>query len=86
MHSTIPRGFLHEILVVIIGFLTSLMPAWNYNPDDAAAFAAGQAIAAREDQQQQQGQQPGDAEAVQLGGPVAADQGGDVGGEEPEAA
>ena len=26
------------------------MPAWNYNPEDAAAFAAGQAIAARDDQ------------------------------------
>ena len=35
-------------MVVVLGFITSLLPAWNYNPDDAAAFAAGQAMDARE--------------------------------------
>ena len=46
--NIICRGFLHEIFVIILGFITSLLPAWNYNPDDAAAFAAGQAMDARE--------------------------------------
>ena len=35
------------MLVLILGFITSLLPAWNYNPEDAAAFA----VAAREDQE-----------------------------------
>lgn len=47
--------------MLLLGFVTSLLPAWNYNPEDAAAFAAAQDIAAREEraQQQQQQQQQG---------------------------
>ncbi len=39
--------------MLVLGFLTSLLPGYNFNPEDAAAFAAGQAIAAREGEQQQ---------------------------------
>lgn len=44
------RGMLSEILIFLAGFITSLLPAWNYNPDEAAAFAAAQLA----EQQQQQ--------------------------------
>jgi len=45
-------------MVVILGFVTSLLPAWNYNPEDAAVFAAGQAM---EDQVPAQGGGGGEA-------------------------
>ena len=52
--------------------MTSLLPAWNYNPEDAAAFAAGQDIAMGEEQN--------GGQAAQLGG-ADADAGGGVGGQ-----
>ena len=66
-------------MVVVLGFITSLLPAWNYNPDDAAAFAAGQAMDARE--APAQGDADGEAPG---GGPVengeaAAEEGADGG-------
>jgi len=74
-----PRGILHEILVLIIGFMTSLLPGFNYNPEDAAAFAVAQAIAAREEEQERaQDQDGGDAAAAAAGG-------GDAGGGQPPA-
>lgn len=47
------RGVLTEIGLFFAGFLTSLLPAWNYNPDDAAAFALAQDLMAREAREQQ---------------------------------
>jgi hypothetical protein len=52
------RGVVHELMVLLLGLLTSLMPSWNYNPEDAAAFAAGQAIAVREEREVQAQGQP----------------------------
>lgn len=50
-------GVVWEILTLFVGFITSLLPAWNYNPEDAAVFAAAQEMAAREAREQQQQQQ-----------------------------
>jgi hypothetical protein len=59
-------GILREVAVVVVGFLSSLLPTFNYNPDDAAAFAVAQDMAAREQQQQQQA--PQQQQAVAAGG------------------
>ena len=66
-------------MVIILGFITSLLPAWNYNPDDAAAFAAGQAMDAREVPAQgaADGEAPG-REPVE-NGEAAAEEGADGG-------
>jgi hypothetical protein len=62
-----PRpGFLREVAVVLVGFFTSLLPTFNYNPEDAAAFAMAQELMAREQQMQQQ-EQPGGAAGVGAG-------------------
>ncbi|MEW5312646.1 MAG: hypothetical protein WDW38_004265 [Sanguina aurantia] len=53
------RGMLSEILIFLAGFITSLLPAWNYNPDEAAAFAAAQLA-----EQQQQAAADGAAGAA----------------------
>jgi hypothetical protein len=48
---------------VIIGFVTSLLPGWNYNAEDAAVFAAAQDMVAQEaEQQQQRPQQEGEGD------------------------
>ncbi|GAX82566.1 hypothetical protein CEUSTIGMA_g9992.t1 [Chlamydomonas eustigma] len=72
--APVPRGVVHELLVLILGLFTSLLPSWNYNPEDAAAFAVGQAIAAREEGNGQADQR-GDAAGAQdpQQGPAAAD-------------
>mmetsp|Transcript_18218 Transcript_18218/g.54803 ORF Transcript_18218/g.54803 Transcript_18218/m.54803 type:complete len:652 (+) Transcript_18218:3557-5512(+) len=48
--AAVPRrgGVLREIRALLIGFFTSLLPGWNINPEDAAAFAAAQQMAAAE--------------------------------------
>lgn len=59
-------GVLWEVLTIIVGFVTSLLPGWNHNPEDAAMFAAAQEMLAREvaaermQQQQQQQRRQGD--------------------------
>ncbi|PNH00606.1 hypothetical protein TSOC_013564 [Tetrabaena socialis] len=68
------RGILHEILVFLVGFITSLLPAWNFNPEDAAAFAAAQAMLAEEERLRQQ-QQEAAAGAVGERAPVEVDRG-----------
>jgi hypothetical protein len=67
------RGLVREVLAVLLSFITSLLPGWNYNAEDAAVFAAAQEIMAREarEQQQQQGQGQGAA----AGGAAAAGDG-----------
>jgi predicted lipid-binding transport protein (Tim44 family) len=51
------RGIVREVLAVLLSFITSLLPGWNYNAEDAAVFAAAQEMMAREArEQQQQGQ------------------------------
>lgn len=50
------QGPLREVLAVLVSFITSLFPAWNYNAEDAAVFAAAQEMLAREEQQQRQAQ------------------------------
>ncbi|EFJ50980.1 hypothetical protein VOLCADRAFT_103620 [Volvox carteri f. nagariensis] len=77
------RGFLYEILVFVVGFITSLLPAWNFNPEDAAAFAAGQEVIAADERARQQQQAAGEREAApaegagagpaQEGAPAAAE-------------
>ncbi|KAK9830271.1 hypothetical protein WJX72_010725 [[Myrmecia] bisecta] len=44
-----PFGFVREIYAIIVGFFTSLLPGWNLNAEDAAAFAAAQQMVAREE-------------------------------------
>ena len=34
--------------MLFVGFLASLLPGWNFNPEDAAAFAAAQELMAAE--------------------------------------
>lgn len=34
--------------MLFLGFVASLLPGWNFNPEDAAAFQAGQEMAAGE--------------------------------------
>mmetsp|Transcript_31874 Transcript_31874/g.70820 ORF Transcript_31874/g.70820 Transcript_31874/m.70820 type:complete len:534 (-) Transcript_31874:428-2029(-) len=96
------RGILQEIAVVLIGFLTSLLPAWNYNPEDAAAFAAAQEMIAREERARQQaaggaagegagaeaapGAAAGDNAGAQDGGPAAAAAGHERGAADAAAA
>jgi len=41
-------GFLREVQMLLCGFIASLLPGWNFNPEDAAAFAAAQDIVAGE--------------------------------------
>lgn len=72
-----PPGLLRELQALVMGFFTSLLPGWNYNPEDAAAFAAAQEIIAHEEEQQQQMGAPGAAPvqgagAEQLQGAVPA--------------
>ncbi|KAK9796233.1 hypothetical protein WJX73_000170 [Symbiochloris irregularis] len=43
-----PAGVLQEIQSLLVGFFTSLLPGWNVNPEDAAAFAVAQQAAAAE--------------------------------------
>lgn len=40
---------------------TACSAGWNYNPEDAAAFAAAQELVAREEQAAQQAQRAGEA-------------------------
>ena len=47
------RGVLAEIGILLIGFFTSLLPGFGFNPEDAAAFAVGQNMVAQEGPQQQ---------------------------------
>ncbi|GIL98378.1 hypothetical protein Vretimale_3754 [Volvox reticuliferus] len=51
------RGFLSEVLVFLVGFVTSLLPAWNFFAEDAVAFVAGQEVPAEEDDARQQRQE-----------------------------
>lgn len=41
-------SFLAELQAVIVGFFSSLIPGWNMNAEDAAAFAAAQQMQAAE--------------------------------------
>ncbi|KAL0023201.1 hypothetical protein WJX79_001368 [Trebouxia sp. C0005] len=41
-------SFLGELQAVIVGFFSSLIPGWNMNAEDAAAFAAAQQMQAAE--------------------------------------
>jgi hypothetical protein len=63
------QGLLREVLAVLVSFVTSLFPAWNYNAEDAAVFAAAQEMLAREEQQQRQGQGQGQAAGGNAGFP-----------------
>lgn len=58
------RGFLRELTLILVGFVTSLLPAWNYNPEDAAAFAAAQEAVAREQRNGEAGGEQPEREAV----------------------
>lgn len=62
------QGLLREVLAVLVSFVTSLFPAWNYNAEDAAVFAAAQEMLAREEQQQRQQQGGGGAQGQAAGG------------------
>ncbi|CAL8469004.1 g8545 [Coccomyxa elongata] len=42
-----PRGLVQELQALVVGFFTSLLPGFNINPEDAAAFAAAQQAANR---------------------------------------
>jgi hypothetical protein len=53
------QGIVREVLAVLLSFITSLLPGWNYNAEDAAVFAAAQEMMAREAREQQQQQQQG---------------------------
>eukprot|EP00873_Tetraselmis_striata_P044659 jgi/Tetstr1/464923/TSEL_009657.t1 len=58
-----PRtGLLRELQMLVLGFLASLLPGWNFNPEDAAAFAAAQEMVAAEGQQQQNAAPPAAAD------------------------
>lgn len=69
-----PRGILHEILTLVLGFITSVFPAWNINVQDEAEFAAAQDLVNREEaererarnQPQQPDQQLGRADNAHL--------------------
>ncbi|GAB4817086.1 hypothetical protein N2152v2_004132 [Parachlorella kessleri] len=43
-------GIVQEIQALVVGFITSLLPGWNVNPEDAAAFAAAEEAARAEEQ------------------------------------
>lgn len=47
-----PRGIIHEILSLVLGFITSVFPTWNVNVQDEAAFAAAQEMVNREGREQ----------------------------------
>lgn len=47
-HQHRPRGFLMEVLMLVVGFVTSLLPTWNINAHDEAAFAAAQEMIMRD--------------------------------------
>lgn len=64
------QGLLREVLAVLVSFITSLFPAWNYNAEDAAVFAAAQEMLAREEQQQRQGQAQGQGQPAAGGNGV----------------
>lgn len=34
--------------MIVVGFITSLLPTFNHNPEDAAAFAVAQEVVAQE--------------------------------------
>lgn len=44
-----PTGFVQTVLTLVFGFVSSVFPAWNVNPQDEAAFAAAQELVNRED-------------------------------------
>eukprot|EP00798_Chlamydomonas_sp_ICE-L_P010166 gene10166-8071_t len=48
-----PRGLVAEIGMVVLGFFTSLLPAWNYDAQEAAAHLVAQEAAAREERERQ---------------------------------
>ncbi|GLI58720.1 hypothetical protein VaNZ11_000473, partial [Volvox africanus] len=58
------RGFLSEVLVFVVGFVTSLLPAWNFFAEDAAAFVVGQQMPAEEDGARQQQEAVGENDAA----------------------
>ncbi|MEW5299682.1 MAG: hypothetical protein WDW36_002672 [Sanguina aurantia] len=72
------RGMLSEILIFLAGFITSLLPAWNYNPDEAAAFAAAQLA-----EQQQQAAADGAAGAAAAAAAQPLEAGAPLADEEP---
>jgi hypothetical protein len=48
-NNPVPRtGIIREFQMLVLGFIASLLPGWNFNPDDAAAFAAAQEMMAAE--------------------------------------
>ncbi|GMH45858.1 hypothetical protein BSKO_13821 [Bryopsis sp. KO-2023] len=51
-----PRSFIQEILTLVLGFVTSVFPAWNVNVQDEAAFAAAQELVNREDRERARNQ------------------------------
>jgi hypothetical protein len=59
-----------EVLAVLLTFITSLLPGWNYNAEDAAVFAAAQEMMAREAREQQQQQGGGGAGGAAGGAPA----------------
>ncbi|WIA10080.1 hypothetical protein OEZ85_010287 [Tetradesmus obliquus] len=71
------QGIVREVLAVLLSFVTSLLPGWNYNAEDAAVFAAAQELVAREQQQQQQ-QGGGNAGAAAGGAAAGGAPAGDV--------
>jgi predicted lipid-binding transport protein (Tim44 family) len=66
------RGIVREVLAVLLSFITSLLPGWNYNAEDAAVFAAAQEMMAREAREQQQ---QGQGQGAAAGGAAAAGDG-----------
>lgn len=44
------RGFVMELLTLVVGFITSLVPGWNINAQDDAAFADAQEMMMREEE------------------------------------
>lgn len=48
-----PRGIIHEVLTLVLGFVTSVFPAWNINVQDEAEFAAAQEIVNREERERE---------------------------------
>jgi hypothetical protein len=59
------RGVVQELLVFVVGFVTSLLPAWNFNAEDAAAMAAAQEAAAAEERERQRRAAAGAAAAAE---------------------
>lgn len=43
-----PLGFLMEVAMLVVGFVTSLLPTWNVNAQDEVAFAARQGLEMRD--------------------------------------